>query len=975
MSERAPQREDHILAFREAMAAEGIRYSGPIEADGKFHRVAGDEDRKGSRNVWYILHMDERPAGGFGWNKLGNETKFSWSAKGLTPLTDAERAEMKRKAAAAKAQAEAEEVARQAAARSRAETLWAGAAPAASHPYLDRKKVQAYGLRVGPWIKLRRDGSPVTVHPNALLIPMVAAKDEIWALQAVFPEKIELMGELRDKDFIGGARKKGLYHPIGRPGEVDGRLLIGFAEGYATAAAVHEATGLGVMTCFDAGNLLHVARIFREKFPAARLVFFADNDQFTEIRGVPTNVGVLKATDAAETVQGEVIAPWFSREDIETAGKPSDWNDLLVLRGQDEVRDQIMRRIVTPPPWNEDEGDPYAGETSCGTDLVVADEPPLPESAEAYGGGGDVAPAPAAAEEKPKRKRRNDDDDGAIGNPEAIKKNGWFTILGHDRDTIYIFQHEKKMITARPETAWSEAAFISLAPPDWWESNFGVKGKFDKVMAMNALIRHAYEKGFYDPNTVRGRGAWMDDGRLVLHLGNKLLVNGASCDVTDVDSSFVYEQAGRLRAPADEPLSAQDGKKIIETAKVFHWNRPASAILLAGWVALAPLCGALRWRPHVWLTGGAGSGKSTILNSFVWPLQNGMDIYAQGNSTEAGIRQTLRTDARPVLFEESEQNDERERLRMQAVLALIRQASTESAAKTLKGTQMGDAQGYMVRSMFCLASIQVGMRHQADMERISVLALRPKRTANKDQAAKNWAVIKKAVDDLNADKDLPARLVRRTIQLLPVILENIEVFSRAAADKFGSQRDGDQYGAMLAGAWSLISTKVATEEQARQMIGRYDWAEYTETTEQEESAKALQTLLERQIRTNRGDVSVYELVARSAGREGDGAWDGGREAAENILRRHGMMIKWSGSKQVETSALLVANNHSELDRLMEGTPYAADVKGQLVRVPGAFRHDATRFNGTCSRSVGIPLGRILDGDESAPDQYGDDIEF
>jgi hypothetical protein len=150
-----------------------------------------------------------------------------------------------------------------------------------------------------------------------------------------------------------------------------------------------------------------------------------------------------------------------------------------------------------------------------------------------------------------------------------------------------------------------------------------------------------------------------------------------------------------------------DSDLIYEVASSFGWSKPSSAILLTGWVALAPICGALHWRPNIWITGGAGSGKSTVLNDFVNYLMNGYAIYAQGNSTEAGIRQTLKWDALPVLFDESEQNNEREAMRVQQIIALIRQSSTESAARTLKGTQGGAAMDFMIRSMFCLSSIQV----------------------------------------------------------------------------------------------------------------------------------------------------------------------------------------------------------------------------------------------------------------------------
>jgi hypothetical protein len=41
---------------------------------------------------------------------------------------------------------------------------------------------------------------------------------------------------------------------------------------------------------------------------------------------------------------------------------------------------------------------------------------------------------------------------------------------------------------------------------------------------------------------------------------------------------------------------------------------------------------------------------------------------------------------------------------------------------------------------------------------------------------------------------MPARLFKRSLDLLPLTLENIKVFVEAASRKFGSVREGDQYG-------------------------------------------------------------------------------------------------------------------------------------------------------------------------------------
>jgi putative DNA primase/helicase len=359
---------------------------------------------------------------------------------------------------------------------------------------------------------------------------------------------------------------------------------------------------------------------------------------------------------------------------------------------------------------------------------------------------------------------------------------------------------------------------------------------------------------------------------------------------------------------------------------------------------------------------------------------NGMEVYAQGNSTEAGIRQTLATDALPVLFEESEQNDEARAASDAApMLSLIRQSSTESGGEDPEGNaRSGEAQGFMVRSMFCAglgpwsACVTRPISSASSMLERSGRSGRRART----QASKNWEVIKAAVDELKADPTLPGRLLRRSIQLIPITVQNIETFARVAAQRFGSQREGDQFGAMLAGAWSLVKSTIVTEEEALNMIQRYDWSDYTEGSEKEESTKALETLLERLIRTNSGEVSVYELLMRAAGREGEGAWTGSTENAVAHLARHGMKIKWVGAKRdARNGAFLVANNSSSLAELMADTPYASDVKGQLGRVPGAFKTEAEKFNGITSRSIGIPLVRVLDNLDPPTPYVGDDIPF
>jgi len=924
------QNEQQVIeSFRRAMAEQGIVVSGHIEADGKFHRVHVDGDKRGAKNGWFVLHLDgTTPAGAFGCNKrFGTDAKFTWAGE-TRELSPEERRAWAKKMAKQKAEREAAELQRREMAAAEAERIWAAASECTEHPYLTRKGVKSHGLRVGLWEKADPDTGEVhVISKQALLVPIRDTKKRVHSLQAIFAGKA--MGG-RDKDFLSGGAKEGLFYSIGKPQEVEHRgeqrkvILIG--EGYATMASAHEATGHACIVAFDAGNLVPVARAIRRSFPDALLVFVSDNDQWTgptpEFPNTPENPGLTKAREAARLTDGLVAFPDFAHD---APGKPTDFNDLHAAQGLDAVRAAI-EAVLHPParpapapqpepaapvaPW-EDDPDDAPDETLAA---------PLPE--------------PVAGADDP------------IG-PEA---NSYFTVLGYDRKTYYVLQHLKKQIAEISAGGMSETGLIELAPLNWWELEFpGGKAKFDTKMAAEFLIRTAEKKGIFDTERIRGRGAWLDAGRVVYHHGSHLSVDGARTAVTSIQSSYVYELAKSMQMPAEVMLSDDDGKCIVDVIKMFRWGVSGSALLFAGWIALAPICGAIPWRPHVWLTGGAGSGKSTLAK-FGHAMLKGTDVFAQGNSSEAGIRQRLRADARPVVMDESESNEEGDAKRIQSILGLIRQASTESDAETLKGTTDGSGMTYHIRSMFCLASIQVALKHKADIDRLTVLSLR----SGKSSDSGEWLQIKEAMYQLT-DKDatIRARLLRRCIDMLPVTLKNIEVFSAAGADFFGSQRDGDQYGALLAGAWSLMSQKVATPEQARKVFASHNWHDLRDNHDTDESQSALQALLGSLVRIKGGiEVSVYELVCAASGRP-VASLDVNDVTAEAILQRHGMRVK--------DGYLMLANGHKEITALMQGTTFEADWRGVLARVEGADKNgnNPARFNGVLTKCIRLPLSGIL----------------
>lgn len=265
--------------IQDAMASAGLRPHKPLDLipDGRILRFRLVGDKSGSRNGWVVLHDGPMLFGAFGsWKTSESHT---WREATSKPLTPAERADIQRRTQAMRQAHALEREAVQAEARAKAQRLWARAKPATNaHPYLERKRVNAYGLRA-----LR----------DMLLVPARDLDGTLHTLQFISADGT--------KRFLTGGRIAGCYYAIGRPTD---SLLI--AEGMATAATLYMATGQAVAACFSCGNMEAVARALRHKFPGLRLVMAADNDVNT-----PGNPGMTKAQAAAKAVGGCLAVPKF----------------------------------------------------------------------------------------------------------------------------------------------------------------------------------------------------------------------------------------------------------------------------------------------------------------------------------------------------------------------------------------------------------------------------------------------------------------------------------------------------------------------------------------------------------------------------------------------------------------------------------------------------------------------------------------
>jgi putative DNA primase/helicase len=530
-----------------------------------------------------------------------------------------------------------------------------------------------------------------------------------------------------------------------------------------------------------------------------------------------------------------------------------------------------------------------------------------------------------------------------------------FRLLGIDGDAFYYMPDRGQQVVSLTASGHTKNNLMRLAHLNAWEVEYGqgaeLTGKaWDQ--AVNALIQRSQALPKFDPQRIRGRGCWIDGEDVVFHAGDELIVNGTATPIPRFNSAIRAIYEGALEIPVDSGDGADNrsAARLIELCEMMSWERPLYGKLLAGWLAIAPICGALVWRPHVWITGPSGSGKSWSIANIVSPIVGDSAIHVQGPTTEAGLRQKIGCDALPVVFDEAESEDKRGQQRLEGVLELARQASSESKARITKGSASGGAIDYMVRSCFLFASIGVAAVKKADTSRVTVLQLR-KNVGPGAQA--HFEIVKALWLDTVAKLGFPERIRSRSLNHAKTLRANAETFSAVAVEFTGDKRSADQIGTLLAGAYSLTSTKLATRDFAREWMAKQDWSGFKSEEIDNDENQCLSHLFAASIRyeiegrgVTRSISEAVQLVEAQA--ISDDAMRAKGETRE-ALKRHGILVKDGRAS--------IANRHPALERIFADTPWAgAKWRQQLERVAGHEKHEVLNFGlNIRQRAVSVPL--------------------
>lgn len=519
----------------------------------------------------------------------------------------------------------------------------------------------------------------------------------------------------------------------------------------------------------------------------------------------------------------------------------------------------------------------------------------------------------------------------------------WVKALGHVGTEYYYTSSSNRQIVSISRSSHGEFALLDLAPYSYWENSYcGPKGGVHWKIAASDLMEAARHEGIFNHRKMRGNGAWLDDTRLIFHLGDRLLTNGQEVTIGNFPSAYIYRLGPSYDSVSVDALTTTDANSFYELLSRLSWTQKHSALLLLGGMSVMRLCGALPWRPMLWLTGPAGSGKSTILDKIVKHVAGEHALYLLGNTTESGIRQAIGCDSRPVLYDEAETNGKRSASRMQGILELARQASSDSEGRIYKGTVDGKGHNFKVNCMFLLSSIRVNLTEEADRSRFTVLEVR------RGSDVEGWKRLARDIEKL-VTPSFGDAMFARMLALWPVLMANISMFATEVSVE-SNQRMGQQLGTLLAAAFTFLYGREATMQEARAQV--VELGLQSETHERHEAVSDEVECLERLVTATipfedakgmrRTEAIGYLIREASLG----------NGVARSALVLHGISC--------DESLLCIASKHSGLDKIYENTKWGDLYANSLARLPGALKSARAYFAGRRLRAVSLPYSSVFE---------------
>lgn len=612
----------------------------------------------------------------------------------------------------------------------------------------------------------------------------------------------------------------------------------------------------------------------------------------------------------------------------------------------------------------------------------------------------------AAEQEPPPLERPQDPDgfdrmhggDGGAPDGQALPEDCPVVPLGVSGDTYYYLDELKQL---RPLAAkeHSRLQLMSLFGKkkefyyENWPRLTPVKGskppRFETTgwkpeLAAEALMTAAAIKGPWSPfEKVRGRGAWSNaGGELILHCGDVLYIVPAKpkeegLPWTEEQPGLVerkiYPTEGGTLRPHLEPQPAGPkgpGDKLLRLFGTWHWRRAElDPYLLLGWACAAMMGGAIDWRPLAWVTGGFGTGKSTLQDGLKW-LFGDEGILRSSDATAAGVRQTVGYASLPVALDETEAEEDNRK--MNALVKLARDAA--SGSLSVRGGSDHQASSFTVKSAFLFSSILIPPLLPQDRSRIAVLEL-----LQLVVGAERPRITQRGMQQVGS------KLLRRLVQQWGRWPETFNAYRDTLARAGHSARGQDVFGTLLAAADLALNDLPPSADELSAWEEKLKAHEIAETDGIADDSRAcLAHLVTSTLESphDRKRETIGWWILRAHGHQL--AYERNEEALSVQIKSAGQLLQTIGLKVtsrldagVSTTYLAIANQHAGLAKLFTATQWGGrpGADGVWKQSLGRLAEKATQLNqqvwfGHNIRATLLPIALCLPTPRPAASQDG-----
>lgn len=218
---------------------------------------------------------------------------------------------------------------------------------------------------------------------------------------------------------------------------------------------------------------------------------------------------------------------------------------------------------------------------------------------------------------------------------------------------------------------------------------------------------------------VNGTSGWVWDGQQLIEHQYPLIERQFMAFETGTEWLDIEMLAASLATMNQEKAYATL-TQFLDILRQWTFESRMDRLTIAGWVIAQILQGVWDWRPHLWLSGTQGSGKSKLLKTLKDIFGKYMEVWEANITSPPGLRQKMQEAQKMTCLDEFEASKNKAR---DEIIELLRSAGR--TGEGAKGSPHGSGgQVYALKHMVMCCSIEVGLTRAAEKSRFLLASTR-----------------------------------------------------------------------------------------------------------------------------------------------------------------------------------------------------------------------------------------------------------